>query len=326
MLVVTGGAGFIGSAFLWGLNKVGRDDIVVVDEFDSSIKWKNLVKRRFDLVLQKEELLPWLEKNGSKNQIEAIVHMGACSSTTQMDMGYLLSTNSSYSMALFRYCADLDIPFIYASSAATYGLGEQGYADKRSLIPSLLPINPYGYSKQLMDTWAIRQKKVPTHWYGLKFFNVFGPNEYHKGDMQSLVAKAYPQIEKRGTLRLFKSHHKDYADGEQKRDFIYIKDVVRIMLHFLLAKTTPSGIYNVGTGIARTFADLGKGVFSALGLEPKFEWIDMPQELRAQYQYFTQADIDNLRQVAKFAEPFTKMEEAIHDYVTNYLCKEDPYL
>jgi len=198
MIIVTGGAGFIGSAFLWGLNEKGYDDIVVVDSFHKTSKWKNIVKRKLNFVLHKNEFLSWLEKEGSSHKIEAIVHMGACSSTTEMDMDYLLANNVQYSASLFRFCSERKIPFIYASSAATYGLGELGYKDNHELIPSLRPINPYGYSKQLFDTWVLRQEKTPPRWYGLKFFNVFGPNEYHKEEMKSLVAKAYPQINKSG--------------------------------------------------------------------------------------------------------------------------------
>ncbi|MBP6217962.1 MAG: ADP-glyceromanno-heptose 6-epimerase [Oligoflexales bacterium] len=325
MIIVTGAAGFIGSAILWRLNQEGLNDIFVVDHFGKQSKWKNLVKRNFSSMLHKNEFLAWLQTEGKKQKIEAIFHMGACSSTLQMDMDYLLSNNVQYSMKIFEHCAEFSIPLIYASSAATYGLGEHGYSDQAEVLPKLHPINPYGYSKQLFDLWASKQTRKPPFWCGLKFFNVFGPNEYHKEDMRSLVAKAYPQIIKSGELKLFKSHHPDYGHGEQKRDFIYIKDVVDVILH-CWKEAIPSGIYNVGTGQARTFADLGSAVFSALNMKPVFEWVDMPHELRDQYQYFTQADLNQLRKIVRYRKPFTALEDAIQDFVRNYISQKDQYL
>lgn len=328
MIIITGGAGFIGSSLVWALNQKAYEDIVIVDALRDGTKWKNLVKRKFTQILHKDELFTWLQDTKNASAVEAILHMGACSATTEMNMDYLLKNNVQYSMRLFEFCAQAKIPFVYASSAATYGLGEIGYKDESQVAQQLRPINPYGYSKQLFDLWALKQKQTPLCWYGLKFFNVFGPNEYHKEGMRSLVAKAYPQVLKQGQIKLFKSYLENYAHGEQMRDFIYIKDVVKVCLHFLEKKPKQSGLFNVGTGKSRSFVDLGKAVFSAVDKNQKadFEWIEMPHELRGQYQYFTEADLTRLRKVGDYHEPFMSLEDSITDYVSDYLVKEDSYL
>ncbi len=327
MIVVTGGAGFIGSVLIWKLNQLGRTDIIVVDALRTGDKWKNLVKRQIWGVIHKDQFLSWLERAPEAKQIEAVVHLGACSSTTERDVDYLNANNTQYSMALFTYCRDRNIPFVYASSAATYGNGEHGYGDDPAGILQLRPINPYGWSKQLFDAWALKQKTTPPFWCGLKFFNVYGPNEYHKGSMQSLVAKAVPQIQSEGLLRLFKSYREGINHGEQQRDFVYVKDVVDVLMHLLEnTKTAKSGIYNLGTGKARSFADLARAVFVAMKREPLFEWIEMPEEIRNQYQYFTQAEMARFRKETGYKKPFTSLEEGVREYVHEQLLREDRYL
>jgi ADP-L-glycero-D-manno-heptose 6-epimerase len=324
MIIVTGGAGFIGSAFIWHLNQQGIYDILVVDELGTENKWLNLSKLKFTNIIHIDELFDVLKV--TKN-IERVMHMGACSTTTEMDADYLMRNNVHYSMHLFNYCVERQIPFVYASSAATYGAGEHGYSDDYKTVERLVPINKYGFSKHIFDRWVLQQRELPPAWAGLKFFNVYGPQEYHKGAQASVVYHAFPQIEEKGALRLFKSYKDGIAHGDQKRDFVYVKDVVKVMYHCLY-KLTPatSGIFNVGTGQARTFADLGRSVFKALKQEPKFEWIDMPPALQNQYQYFTQATGERLIKVCGYDGGFVSLEEGIMDYVLNYLRKEDRYL
>jgi ADP-L-glycero-D-manno-heptose 6-epimerase len=251
--------------------------------------------------------------------------MGACSSTTEKNMDFLMKNNVSYTQALFRFAATKNIPFIYASSAATYGDGELGYSDDHAMISKLMPLNPYGYSKQLVDEWVLREENKPDHWFGLKFFNVFGPNEYHKEDMRSLVHKSFEQIKSVGQVKLFKSHKPEYKDGEQLRDFIYVKDVVRAMIELADPdKAEYSGIYNLGAGTARSFLDLTKATFNAMGITPKIEFIDMPESIRNQYQYYTKADTTKLMKALPGFE-FTSLEEGVRDYVQNYLMKNNPH-
>jgi ADP-L-glycero-D-manno-heptose 6-epimerase len=324
MIVLTGGAGFIGSNLLWRLNRDKLNDILVVDNLGISEKWKNLTNRNIYLCLHKDDFFPWLEKNGKDHHIEAVVHLGACSSTSEKNMDYLLRNNVQYSIKLFQYCVAHRVPFIYASSAATYGNGEHGYEDSEKFIPNLRPINPYGLSKQMFDLWTLKQTAFPPFWVGLKFFNVFGPFEYHKGDMKSLVCKAVPQILENGKLKLFKSHKDGINHGEQKRDFVYVKDVVEVLMHFINAArlkhlSIESGIYNVGSGHARSFADLGHAIFKAMDKTAVFDWIDIPASIRDGYQYFTEADLSNLRTRGGVTFPFTPLEEAVDDYVKNYL-------
>ena len=325
MIVVTGGAGFIGSALIWQLNEAGYEDIVVIDQLGLGDKWKNLLKRKFTNVLSIEEGLDWLIDNAE--QVDVMFHMGACSSTTERDADYLMSNNLHYSMDLWNICVQEDIPFIYASSAATYGSEERIFNDEHDSVIKLKPINKYGYSKYLFDRWALGQDKTPPAWFGLKFFNVYGPQEYHKGSQASVVFHAYPQIKEGGKLKLFKSHRKDIADGMQMRDFVYVKDIVKVMQHLWEKRdNAKSGVYNLGCGKANSFLDLGKAVFSALDKPATIDWIAMPEALQGQYQYFTEANLDKLRRDGNYHEDFTSLEDGVYDYVSNYLEKEDPYL
>lgn len=327
MIVITGGAGFIGSALIWGFNDIGINNIAVVDRLGSENKWKNLVKRHFELILHRDQFFSWLEDKKNSSQIECVFHMGACSSTTEVDMDYLLTNNIQYTQKIFQFCTERQIPLIYASSAATYGLGEEGFSDDSEKIKFLKPINPYGYSKQVLDKWVLGKKDKPPFWCGLKFFNVYGPGEYHKKEMMSLVAKGYPQLMEKGKMQLFKSHKAGFADGQQKRDFIYVKDIVKIMLHIWQThKKIPSGVYNVGTGLARSFFDLGKAMFTSASLNENINFIDMPENIRSQYQYFTEADISQLRNKVGYKAPFYSLEEGVDDYVRNYLSRADSYL
>jgi ADP-L-glycero-D-manno-heptose 6-epimerase len=324
MILLTGGAGFIGSALASQLNALGHTDLVIVDKLEDSTKWKNLRGLKYLDYIHADELF-----NGDYDDLIAetdlIFHMGACSSTTEKNMDFLMKNNVAYTQALFRFAATKNIPFIYASSAATYGAGEFGYNDHHEGITKLMPLNPYGYSKQLVDEWVLKEEVKPDHWFGLKFFNVFGPNEYHKEDMRSLVHKSFEQIKATGKVKLFKSHRSDFLDGEQLRDFIYVKDVVKAIIELAEPDTSKfSGIFNLGTGTARTFLDLIKATFSAMGITPNIEFIDMPEALRGQYQYYTQAEMKKLKTVLPNFE-FTKLEAGITDYVQNYLMKENPH-
>ena len=316
MIIVTGAAGFIGSCVVSHLNRNGENDIIAVDVLRTNDKWKNLRHLSFIDYLDREQLLPFLEN--AKN-VRAIIHLGACSATTERDAYYLMENNYRYTLQLAQYALKNNIRFIYASSAATYGMGEQGYDDDESQIYLLRPMNMYGYSKQVFDLKARREgwlKKI----VGLKFFNVYGPNEYFKGDMSSVVFKAFNQIKEKGYVRLFKSHRPDFKDGEQLRDFIYVQDVLEVIM-FFLNHPEINGLYNVGTGKARTFKDLVSATFNAMNLEPKIEYFDMPPELRDRYQYFTEAKMDKLRK-AGFSQDFHSLEEGIKDYVQNYLMKD----
>ena len=323
MIIVTGGAGFIGSAFIGKLNEEGIDDILIVDELGQTEKWKNLVNRRYVEYIHKDVFLRMICNEQVPFKPRAIVHMGACSSTTERNADYLMDNNYHYTCRLAEWALTQDVRFIYASSAATYGDGSQGFSDENSATATLRPINMYGYSKQLFDLWTLRfnaENKVA----GIKFFNVFGPNEYHKGDMRSVVHKAFEQIRDTGKVRLFKSYKHEYSDGGQMRDFVYIKDCVEIMW-WLFEHPDVNGIFNLGTGQARTWNDLIHAVFSAVNLEPRIEYFDMPPEIRNQYQYFTEAKMEKLRATACPAA-FLPLEAAVHDYVANYLQKTDPHL
>jgi ADP-L-glycero-D-manno-heptose 6-epimerase len=328
MIIVTGGAGFIGSALIWKLNQKGHHDILVVDHMGHGTKWKNLAKRRISQIIHKDEFFEWLAQKGRGAEIEGIFHMGACSSTTETDVDYLIKNNVQYSMKIFEYCTRAKVPLIYASSAATYGSGENGYNDDPKLLSKLRPINPYGYSKSLFDEWVMAQKPRPPFWAGLKFFNVYGPQEYHKGSQASVVLHAYPQVRDQRCLKLFKSYRDDIEHGDQARDFVYVKDVVDVMYHlYRVNRVAVSGIYNIGTGKARTFSDLGRAVFRALNLrKERFEWVEMPEQLRSQYQYFTEASLDLLRQKTGYKARFTSLEEGVLDYVKGYLHTDDPFL
>lgn len=316
MIVVTGGAGFIGSAIVWKLNQMGIEDIVIVDELRSGDKWKNLVGLKFIDIYHKNEFLELIIDENVPFTFDTLIHMGACSSTTEEDTDYLLQNNFRYSKELAQYCVRREIRFIYASSAATYGDGSNGYDDEIEKVNELRPLNKYGYSKHLFDKWIYKM-----HYYqrvvGLKFFNVYGPNEYHKGDMRSVVHKAFQQIQHTGSVKLFKSYKDEYADGEQKRDFVYVKDAVDMTLHFV-ENWDSNGIFNIGTGQARTWNDLVKAIFSAMDKEPNIEYIEMPEYLKERYQYFTQAKVERIRE-AGYDKQITPVEEGVKDYVQNYL-------
>lgn len=319
MIVVTGGAGFIGSVLVGALNERGFQDILIVDKLGCDEKWRNLVGLNFSAYHDADDfykkVLPGLKG------VQVMFHMGACSSTTERDVGYLMRTNVLASQQVFEYCLTNGVPLIYASSAATYGGGEPGYKDDHSLCFELKPINPYGFSKAHFDKWVLSQHEKPERWYGFKFFNVFGPNEGHKGEMRSVVQKAYEQIEVDGKVKLFKSHKPGVDDGEQMRDFVYVKDVVEVMLK-MWEQGTPaqSGIYNLGTGQARSFNDLVSAVFSAMNRPVDIDYIPMPEHLQGQYQYFTQADMRKLQQHLPGVS-FQTLEDAVFDYVANHLAR-----
>lgn len=318
-VVVTGGAGFIGSCVVRALNDKGIDDIVIVDNILKTEKWMNLRNKRYITYVNRDDFLLKLQGR-SFGEIEAIIHLGACSSTTELDFDYLWKNNVEYTKALWNYCADNDAQFIYASSASTYGGGERGF-DDRMPIDDLLPLNGYGYSKQAFDKWAQRQiavsAPVPKQHVGLKFFNVYGPNEYNKGSMASMVYHGYKQVADCGEIRLFKSYNPAYADGDQMRDFVYVKDVVSVILWFY-DNPQASGLYNVGSGHAQSFKELAEATFHALGIEPNIRYIDMPELLRAKYQYHTEAELTKLRSIGYMAA-FSSVEEGVRDYVQNYL-------
>lgn len=311
-VVVTGGAGFIGSCFVWKLNSLGISDIYIVDELGSTEKWKNLVGKTYSDYIDKDDFLKLIQTGMFKKEIDAIVHLGACSSTTETDASYLMRNNYSYSRVLAEWSLAHKVRYIYASSAATYGDGEQGYSDNDTDTPQLKPLNMYGYSKHAFDLWVLKNK-LQTKIVGLKFFNVYGPNEYHKGDMRSMVHKGYQQIKQKGKIRLFKSYRDGYKDGEQKRDFIYIKDAVEMMMFFLTNKKY-NGIYNIGTGIAHTWNDLANAIFKALNIKPAIEYFPMPEHLQEKYQYFTQAEMTKLEQ-AGYTKKSTDFDQAIQDYI-----------
>ena len=325
MLLVTGGAGFIGSNVLASLNEAGRPDIAVNDILGAAGKWRNLGGRQLAEFVPPADLMRWLE--GRK--LDAVVHLGAVSSTTATDADLVVESNFRLSLRLFDWCAATRTPFIYASSAATYGNGEAGFSDDWTAgqLKRLKPMNLYGWSKQLFDLAVVervaRKDKLPPQWAGLKFFNVFGPNEYHKGEMMSLVAKRFDDAKAGRPIRLFKSYRTGVADGEQQRDFIYVDDAVAVV-RWLLETPAVSGIFNVGTGKARSFRDLMTAMFAALGREPKVEYIDMPDSIRDTYQYFTQAETDNLRR-AGFNADFTAIEDGVKRYVGGYLDRADRY-
>ena len=325
MLLVTGAAGFIGSNVVASLNEAGRTDIVVNDVLGGEGKWRNLASRQFADFIPPADLMRWLD--GRK--LEAVVHLGAISSTTATDGDLVIEANFRLPLRLFEWCASARTPFIYASSAATYGDGEAGYSDdwSRAALQRLKPMNLYGWSKHVFDLAVVervaRKDKVPPQWAGLKFFNVFGPNEYHKGEMMSLVAKRFDDAKAGSAIRLFKSRRAGIADGEQRRDFIYVDDAVAVV-RWLLETPSVSGIFNVGTGKARSFRDLMTAMFAALGRKPAIEYIDMPASIRDSYQYFTQAETTNLRRAGYNAD-FTPLEEAVQRYVTGYLDRPDRY-
>jgi ADP-L-glycero-D-manno-heptose 6-epimerase len=318
-IVVTGASGFIGRNLVAELNARGYDDLLLVDELGSSEKWGNLRGLRFEDILGPQEFINSLEL-GKLPDLDAILHLGACSSTTERDADFLRRNNYAYTRRLCEWSLQHNTRFVYASSAATYGDGSNGYSDDVSLLNTLRPLNMYGYSKHMFDLWA-HKHELFNRIVGLKYFNVYGPYEDHKGDMRSMVNKAYRQIKNTGKVQLFKSHRPGYADGEQMRDFIYVKDAVAVTLHFLDDRGT-GGLFNCGTGLARSWKDLMSATFSAMEVPSQIEFIEMPEVLRGKYQYFTQAETTKLRS-AGYKASFTSLESAVHDYVANYLTKKE---
>jgi ADP-L-glycero-D-manno-heptose 6-epimerase len=330
-IVVTGAAGFIGSCMAGYLNEQGFENLILVDEFDEDEKELNLHKKKYAVRIERENFFDWLDIE--KPDIKFVFHLGARTDTTEFDYAIHQHLNVEYSKKVWNYCTENNIPLVYASSAATYGSGEFGYNDDHPIIEKLRPLNAYGISKNEFDKWALKQKKQPPFWAGLKFFNVYGPNEYHKARMASMIFHGYHQIKKDGFVKLFKSHRKDFNDGEQLRDFIYVKDVIKVCYWFMeigqqttdnRQQIVPNGIYNVGTGKARSFKDLVKATFDALEINPEIKYIDMPEDIRDKYQYFTEAKMEKIR-LAGYTSPLYTLEEGIADYVRNYLANNRYY-
>ena len=315
MIIVTGAAGFIGSCLIQKLNQENFNYIIAVDDFSNPDKKPNLDGKQIQEYVGREQFFDWLDAN--YQEVEFLFHIGARTDTTEFDYAIFEHLNVEYSKKIWAKCIDYQIPLVYASSAATYGLGELGYDDNESLIPQLKPLNPYGESKNNFDIWALEQERKPFFWAGLKFFNVYGPNEYHKGRMASVIFHAHRQISQTGSMKLFRSHNPDYTDGGQMRDFVYVKDVVDVCL-FLMHHRRNSGIYNLGSGIARPFFDLANNTFAAMGLEPHIDFIDTPADIRDKYQYYTQANMAKLRSIG-YERPFHTLEAGIQDYVQHYL-------
>jgi ADP-L-glycero-D-manno-heptose 6-epimerase len=315
MIVVTGAAGFIGSCLVSQLNQIGISDLILVDDFSISVKNKNLKGKEFIQKIDRSDFFSWLES--TKPNIDFIYHIGARTDTTEFDKAIFDELNVSYSQKIWNYCTIQSVPLVYASSAATYGLGEFGYDDNHALISNLVPLNPYGESKNDFDKWVLSQINQPPFWAGLKFFNVYGPNEFHKGRMASVIFHAFNQIQEKGKVKLFRSHNPNFKDGEQLRDFIYVKDLIDVCL-FLKDKKPASGIYNLGSGNARTFLDLVKNTFHSLNKQVEIEFIDTPEDIRDKYQYFTEANMAKLREVG-YTKEFSTLEKGVNDYVTNYL-------
>ena len=315
MIVVTGAAGFIGSVLVGKLNEINISELILVDDFTKKEKERNLENKSFSAKIDRSEFFKWLGKNHS--EVDFIFHIGARSATTEFDIKVLDALNLHYTQQMWLACSEYSIPLIYASSAATYGMGEFGYDDNHKLVEKLQPLNPYGRSKNDFDKWALVQDKTPPFWAGLKYFNVYGPNEYHKKSMASVILHAFHQINSTAQVKLFKSHHPDYGDGMQLRDFVYVKDVVNVML-FLKNNSVTSGLYNIGTGKAQSFLDLANATFSALEKEPNINFIPTPENIRDKYQYFTEAKMEKLRNQG-YSERFYSLEEGVKDYVQKYL-------
>jgi len=315
MIVITGAAGFIGSCLVGKLNEEGITELVLVDDFTKTEKSENLAAKQFAEKVERSRFDAWMTANG--DNVSFVYHIGARTDTTEFDKAIFDELNVDYTKMIWNHCVRLNIPLVYASSGATYGLGEIGYDDNEATIPQLHPLNPYGWSKQEFDIWALEQEQTPPFWAGLKFFNVYGPNEYHKGRMASVIFHAYHQIGATGGMKLFRSHNPDYTDGGQMRDFVYVKDLVSVCL-FLKDSDVQSGIYNLGSGTARPFIDLATNVFKALGKKPAISFIDTPADIRDKYQYFTEANMSKL--IAQgYTKPFFTLEEGVEDYVKNYL-------
>ena len=329
-IIITGAAGFIGSCMLQYLNEQGFENIILVDKFRDAEKEKNWKHKKYKYLVDRELLLEWLDEKNKNIKIDLFIHLGARTDTTEFDYNIHKELNEEYSQDVWNYCTANDIPLIYASSAATYGNGDLGYSDDDKLLGDLKPLNPYGVSKNEFDKWATQQFNAPPLWAGLKFFNVYGPNEYHKKRMASVIFHASKQIEEHGCVKLFKSHKDEFKDGEQLRDFIYVKDILKViswMSSSMLDAKWPAeknGIYNLGTGKARTFNDLIKATFAALNKQPEISYIDMPADLLKTYQYFTEASMIKLKH-AGYEEAFTSLEDGVSDYVKNYLSKKEYY-
>ena len=321
MIVVTGAAGFIGSYLVGKLNKEGFNDLILVDRFDDPWKDLNLLNKKYKKFIDRDEFFKWLIKN-SRN-VDFIFHLGARTDTVGQEPELYQQLNLIYSQRLWNICSEIQVPLLYASSAATYGNGEEGFSDSHQKIRNLRPLNLYGWSKHDFDIWALKQVRTPPFWAGMKFFNVYGPNEYHKGRMASVVLHAFKTIQNTGKMQLFRSHHSDYKDGEQSRDFIFVEDIADVMMFFMENKHN-SGIYNVGTGKARSFLDLTTSVFNSMKLNPEISFIDTPVDLRGRYQYFTEAEIRKLRDVG-YHKPFIELEEGVEKYVGEFLVAETCY-
>lgn len=315
MIIVTGAAGFIGSCLIKKLNQENFNNVIAVDDFVNAQKNKNLEGKKIYEQVHRNDLFSWIDDH--QKEIEFIFHLGARTDTTEFDRELLRRLNTDYSKKVWEKCTHYQIPLVYASSAATYGGGEYGYKDDTRVIPKLSPLNPYGESKNEFDKWVLQQKKTPFFWAGLKFFNVYGPNEYHKGRMASVILHSFNQIRTNGKMKLFRSHRPDFKDGEQMRDFVYVKDVTKVC-YFLMRHRKDSGIYNLGSGKARTFLDLTRAVFKAMDVKENIEFIDTPEDIRDKYQYFTEASMDKLRNIG-YSEPFYSLEKGVEDYVKNYL-------
>ncbi|MGF1584939.1 MAG: ADP-glyceromanno-heptose 6-epimerase [Bacteroidales bacterium] len=317
MIIITGAAGFIGSNLLTRLNADGYNDIVLSDDFSREDKFRNTSGKTYTLKVNRDDFHNWLREN--HKLVQFVFHLGARTDTSEQRKNIFDKLNLGYSKEVWTLCVEFGLPLVYASSAATYGIGEHGFDDDHSFPPLLKPLNPYGESKNEFDKWVLTRERKPFFWAGLKFFNVYGPNEYHKGRMASVIFHAYNQIKNTGKMKLFRSHNPDFKDGEQKRDFIFVNDVVDVMCYFMHNRNHP-GIYNLGTGKARTFLDLVKATFKAMDIEENIEFIDTPEDIRENYQYFTCAEMEKLRK-AGYIKPFTSLESGVNDYVTNFLMK-----
>lgn len=320
MIIITGSAGFIGSVVVNCLNQNGKNDLILVDDFSKKNKERNYINSNYSQLINRDIFIDWLKEN--HNEVDFIVHLGARTDTTEFDWSVFESLNVNYTKSLFSLCSDYSIPLIYASSAATYGNGEFGYIDNHDIVYKLQPLNPYGKSKNEVDKWVLQQEKQPPFWAGLKFFNVYGPNEYHKGRMASVIFHSFNQINETGKVKLFRSHRPDYKDGEQLRDFIYVKDIASVIIFmiekFQQNKPIESGLYNLGTGKARSFYDLAANTFRAMNKDVNIEFVDIPSDIRDKYQYYTEADITKLRS-AGYDKDFTSLEDGVYDYVKNFL-------
>ncbi len=324
MIVVTGAAGFIGSVVAGELNKKGYNDLILVDDFSKKEKEKNYIDLKYNSLVDREIFFEWFMENHGK--VEFVVHLGARTDTTEFDWNVFVKLNVEYTQTMFSLCAEYQIPLVYASSAATYGGGELGYDDAHEVVEKLQPLNPYGRSKNEVDKWILKQEKCPPFWAGLKFFNVYGPNEYHKGRMASVIFHSFNQINETGKVKLFRSHRPDFKDGQQLRDFIYVKDITNVIIWMIGQQTSSasnlnslhSGLYNLGTGKARSFYDLAANTFNAMERDVNIEFIDIPEDIRDKYQYFTEANMSKLK-ASGYDKEFTSLEDGVADYVKNYL-------